>query len=103
MLNSMLEGRKHLNAVNLGSVEKQGKHPETRKARFDLQCTGDGGEQFLIEMQRDPQANFFSRLNFYLHLMGSDQLPAGKRGDHFPLPELYVIADRKSTRLNSSN
>src|SRR3546814_14661533 len=58
VLNSLLEGRNQLNAVHLGSAEKQGKHPETRTASLHLQLNGDGGEQFVIEKHRVNPDNF---------------------------------------------
>lgn len=94
LLNSLFEGRKTFKDVRLGPTERQGIEKTSRKARFDLQCIGDNSEQILIEMQRGRQEGFFSRLEFYGIRMGSEQVPAGKEGDDFLMPEIYAIAIR---------
>src|SRR3546814_3794590 len=43
-------------------------------------------------MQFEPQDNLFGRIEFYLFRMGSDQIPSGVKGDHFPIPEIFAIA-----------
>lgn len=91
-LNSLFEGRKIISDLQLGPTERQGELKETRKVLFDLQCKGDKGEQFLIEMQRERQDNFLARLMHYLFRLGSEQVPAGKKGDNYPLPEINAIA-----------
>lgn len=92
LLNSLFDGRKRFTRVRLGPTEHQGLQERSRTARYDLQCTGDQGEQILIEMQREHQDNFFKRLGFYGLRLGSEQIPAGKEGDNFPLPDIYAIA-----------
>lgn len=91
LLNCLLDGRKIIRDVRFSPVERRGGHPGSRTARFDIQCTGDGGEQFLLEMQFEPLDNLFGRARFYSCRMGSDQVPAGKRGDAFPMPEIYMM------------
>src|SRR3546814_465560 len=92
LLESLFEGRKPIKEIKFGSTERQGEHQETRTTRFDVQCTAEDGEQFLIEMQFEPQDNLFGRIEFYLFRMGSDQIPSGVKGDHFPIPEIFAIA-----------
>lgn len=48
LLNNILDGRRKINSLLYGSVERQGNTKGTRVAQFDLQCTSDSGEQFLI-------------------------------------------------------
>jgi predicted transposase/invertase (TIGR01784 family) len=66
-LNEVFRGRKHI--VNL--VYNKNEHPSDIKdegtAIFDLLCTGDNGERFLIEVQRARQG-YFKRKSFILHL-----------------------------------
>ncbi|TCS85491.1 putative transposase/invertase (TIGR01784 family) [Anseongella ginsenosidimutans] len=59
---------------------------------YDIQYTSDQGEQFLIEMQRDARDGFFRRLLYYAMRLGSEQVQAGKQGNHYPLPGICAIA-----------
>lgn len=92
LLNSLFEGRKTFNNVRLGPTERQGVEERSREVRFDVQCIGGAGEQILIEMQRQRQENFFGRQEFYALRLGSEQVPGGRKGDDFPMPEIYAIA-----------
>src|SRR3546814_14305460 len=65
LLNCLMEGRKTIRDVRFSSVERQGGHPGSRTVRFDIQCTADNGEQFLLEMQFEPLDNLSGRVRFY--------------------------------------
>ena len=63
-----------------------------KKVFFDLLCTGQNGEQFIIEMQRADQLNFKDRMVFYTSRQISGQLPKGANHWNVELKEVYLIA-----------
>lgn len=80
-LNEALRGKKCI--VDL--IYNQNEHPGALSFEggviFDLLCTGDQGEQFIIEVQRGKQENFKQRALFYASRLISDQAPRGKEGE----------------------
>lgn len=91
-LNEVFQGRKHI--VNL--VYNKNEHAKDTKhtggAIFDLTCTGDKGEKFLIEVQRSSQANLKQRMLYYASKLIADQAPRGKRKEwDYAITEVYVI------------
>jgi len=78
-------------------VYNKNEHPGDIKyegaAIFDLLCTGDNGEQFIIEVQRGRQGRFKERALFYTSRLISDQAPKGKRAEWgYDLTEVYLVA-----------
>jgi len=78
-------------------VYNKNEHPgdiqEEGTAIFDLICTGDNGERFLIEIQRARQGYFKERALFYTSRVISDQAPKGKRSAWaYNITEVYFIA-----------
>lgn len=56
-------------------------------------CTGNNGEQFLIEVQRGRQGNFKERALFYTSRLISGQAPKGRRSEWaYNLTEVYLVA-----------
>ena len=49
-LNGLFQGEKVIKDLSYRSVEKNGDIERERKAIFDLYCTGEDGEHFIIEM-----------------------------------------------------
>lgn len=92
LLNSLFQDRKVIPDIQFSPTERLGEEKKTRKVLFDLLCTGDQGEQILIEMQRERQDNFLGRLLHYVFRLGSEQVLAGKKGDNYPIPEIFGIA-----------
>lgn len=91
LLNSMFEGKKNIINIAFNDTENAGDSPDYKKVIFDLTCTGDQGEQFIIEMQRSTQKYFRERCVFYLSRMINQQLPRGETGWNTRLKEVYLI------------
>lgn len=51
-LNELFRGEKSIADITYSPNEHGGDHRESKKAIFDLYCTGDKGERFIVEMQR---------------------------------------------------
>ncbi|MNL42956.1 PD-(D/E)XK nuclease family transposase [compost metagenome] len=49
-LNGVFEGRKVIKEVRLGKTERKGNQKNNRKTVFDVYCTGDMGENFVVEI-----------------------------------------------------
>jgi predicted transposase/invertase (TIGR01784 family) len=92
-LNEVFRGRKHIVDLVYNKNEYHGDLKDEGAAIFDLLCTGDRGEQFLIEIQRAKQGYFKERALFYTSRLISDQAPKGKRNAWgYNIAEVYFIA-----------
>lgn len=92
-LNEVLRGKKHITDLVYNQTEFPGELATEGSVIFDLLCTGDQGEQFMIEVQRGKQENFKQRAIFYASRLISDQAPKGKRRQwNYELKEVYMIA-----------
>ena len=92
-LNEVFRGRKHIIDLVYNRNEHPGDLTHEGAAIFDLLCTGESGEQFIIEVQRGRQGNFKERALFYTARLISDQAPKGKRSEWaYNLTEVYLIA-----------
>jgi len=102
-LNEVFRGRKHIVDLVYNKNEHPGDIQEEGTAIFDLICTGDNGERFLIEIQRARQGYFKERALFYTSRVISDQAPKGKRSDWgYNLAEVYLIALLEDFTLEDS-
>ena len=92
-LNEVFRGRKHIVDLVYNKNEHHGDLKDEGAAIFDLLCTGEKGEQFLIEVQRGRQGNFKERALFYTSRLISDQAPKGWRSEWaYNLTEVYLVA-----------
>src|ERR1700761_5140915 len=92
-LNQVFQRRKHIVDLIYNKNEHPGGLKDEGAAIFDLLCTGDKGEQFLIEVQRGRQGYFKERALFYTSRLISNQAPRGKRSEWgYNLTEVYLIA-----------
>jgi predicted transposase/invertase (TIGR01784 family) len=92
-LNEVFRGRKHIADLIYNKNEHPGDIKDEGAAIFDLLCTGDNGEQFIIEVQRGRQGRFKERALFYTSRLISDQAPKGKRAEWgYNQTEVYLIA-----------
>jgi len=59
---------------------------------FDLVCTADNGETFLIEVQRSTQRNLKRRMLYYGCKLIADMAPKGGRlGWNYAISEVYIV------------
>ncbi|MDR3696003.1 Rpn family recombination-promoting nuclease/putative transposase [Mucilaginibacter sp.] len=92
-LNEVFRGTKHIVDLVYNKNEHPGDLMDEGAAVFDLLCTGDKGEQFLIEVQRGRQGRFKERALFYTSRLISDQAPRGKRAEWgYEITEVYLVA-----------
>jgi len=92
-LNEVFCGRKHIVDLVYNKNEHHGDLKDEGGAIFDLLCTGDNGEQFLIEVQRGKQGRFKERALFYTSRLITDPAPKGKRAEWaYSIAEVYFIA-----------
>jgi predicted transposase/invertase (TIGR01784 family) len=72
-------------------TEGLGEYKEERAANFDLLCTNEKGEFFIVEMQLGHQTHFRDRILFYASHAIRKQAPRKKRWD-FNLKAVYVVS-----------
>ncbi|MDB4921184.1 Rpn family recombination-promoting nuclease/putative transposase, partial [Mucilaginibacter sp.] len=92
-LNEVFRGRKHIVDLVYNKNEHPGDLKDEGAAIFDLLCTGDNSEQFLIEVQRGRQCHFKERALLYTSRLISDQAPKCRRSEWaYNLTEFYLVA-----------
>ncbi|QEC75530.1 Rpn family recombination-promoting nuclease/putative transposase [Mucilaginibacter ginsenosidivorax] len=102
-LNEVFRGRKHIVDLVYNKNEHPGDIKDEGAAIFDLLCTGDSGERFLIEVQRAKQGYFKERALFYTSRLISEQAPKGKRNAWgYNIAEVYLIALLEDFTLEDS-
>ncbi len=104
LLNSIFRGRKNIVDLTYNKNEHHGETKDEGAAIFDLTCTGDDGEHFIIEVQRGKQGNFKQRAVFYTSRLVSEQAPKGKRSEWaYDVQEVYLIALLEDFILDTDN
>jgi len=102
-LNEVFRGRKHIIDLVYNKNEHPGDLKDEGTAIFDLLCTGDKGERFIIEVQRARQGYCKERALFYTSRLISDQAPKGKRSAWgYNIAEVYLIALLEDFTLEDS-
>ena len=91
-LNGIFNGRKIITDLVYNNNEHKGRRPEIRKTIFDLYCTGNNGEKFIIEMQKAKSAYFKDRTIFYTANLIQEQGISVNANWNYQLPEVYIIA-----------
>lgn len=92
-LNEVFRGRKHIIDLVYDKNEHPGDLKHEGAAIFDLLCTGENDEKFLIEVQRGRQGNFKERALFYTSRLISNQAPKGNRSEWaYNLTGVYLVA-----------
>ena len=103
-LNGVFRGRKHIVDLVYNKNEHPGETVNEGSAIFDLTCTGNDGEQFIIEVQRGKQGNFKQRAIFYTSRLITEQAPKGKRSEWaYNVKEVYLIALLEDFSLDAGN
>ena len=90
-LNALFKGEKKIVDVKYGATEHAGNHQIFKKVFFDIACTAEDGEHFIIEMQQEKQKYFRDRCVFYLSRSINEQIVNGKRWQE-PLESVYIIS-----------
>jgi predicted transposase/invertase (TIGR01784 family) len=91
-LNALFEGEKQIIDIVYNPTEYAGGDKDHKKVCFDLLCTGDQGEQFIVEMQRAAHDNFEDRCIFYLSRLIHQQKLMGRGNWRVKLKEVFLIA-----------
>ncbi|AMP97305.1 hypothetical protein AY601_0340 [Pedobacter cryoconitis] len=91
-LNALFEGEKRITDLVYNPTELARDDKEHKKVSFDLLCTGDNGEQFIVEMQRADHDNFEDRCIFYLSRLIHQQKLMGNRHWEVKMKEVFLIA-----------
>lgn len=89
-LNGLLEGEKHIVDIRFLNKEVLPAFVQDRGVIYDVYCTNESGEQFIVEMQNRPQVNFRERALYYLSRAVARQ---GERGAdwQFRLKAVYGV------------
>ena len=65
-LNALLEGEKRVTDITFLDKEQIPLYEEDRMLIYDIYCTDQNGEQFIVEMQNKGQIHFRERALYYL-------------------------------------
>jgi predicted transposase/invertase (TIGR01784 family) len=85
-------GRKVIKEIKLGKTDRKGDQKNNRKTVFDVYCTGDKGENFVVEMQKGSQLNFKDRILFYTANLIQEQGRSVAANWDYELTEVYFVA-----------
>ena len=103
-LNGIFAGQKHIEDIRYYKTEFPGTGEHEGVVIFDLLCTGNNGEQFLIEVQRARQEYFVQRSISYVARLISEQIPKGKRSEwEYDIKEVYFIAILETFSLDTAD
>ncbi len=97
-LNAFLEREDKIASVKFENVEMLGAMPEQRGVIFDLLCTTDNGETFLVEMQNSSQKFFKTRANFYMSKLLQKKIKRGTKWgkmkeDISPIIGIFILGE----------
>lgn len=103
-LNSVFGGRKTIVNLEYNKNEHPGDVQQEGVAIFDLSCTGNKGERFIIEVQRGRLGNFKQRAVYYTSVLAAAQAPKGSRAAWgYNLPEIYFVALLEDFPIDGNN
>ncbi|MCU0426889.1 MAG: Rpn family recombination-promoting nuclease/putative transposase [Candidatus Kapabacteria bacterium] len=89
-LNALLPPKHHIRNLEYTKNEASGETVLERRAVFDIACTGDNGERFIVELQKAKQNYFKERSVFYSTFPIREQAERGEKW-HFNLAAVYCI------------
>lgn len=89
-LNALLPPKHHIRNLEYTKNEAAGETLFDRKAVFDISCTGENGERFIVELQKAKQNFFKERSVFYSTFPIREQAERGGQW-HFNLAAVYCI------------
>ena len=88
-LNALLHGREEIKDITYLNTEHLGTQEYDRRAVFDVYCTNERGEHFLVEMQKGEQQFFKDRSVYYSTFAIREQAPRGVW--NYGLKGIYTI------------
>lgn len=88
-LNALLQGREEIKEITYLNTEHLGTQEYDRRAVFDVYCTNEKGEYFLVEMQKGEQQFFKDRSLYYSTFAIREQAPRGEWD--YGLKGIYTI------------
>ena len=88
-LNALLQGREEIKNISYLNTEHLGTQEYDRRAVFDVYCTNERGEYFLVEMQKGEQQFFKDRSIYYSSFAMREQAPRGNWD--YGLKAIYTI------------
>jgi len=92
-LNAVFNGRKTIVDLVYNKNEHPGEVATEGAVIFDILCTDQNGDRFIIEVQRAQQRYFKERAVFYMSRLISEQAPKGDRKAwNYQISEVYLIA-----------
>jgi len=92
LLDALFQGQKKIRKLTYGNTEHVGDADEIGTVVFDLFCTGDSGERFVVEMQTTSQANIKKRMRYYgCRAVAQQGLKGEPRRSRYGPEEVYVI------------
>lgn len=89
-LNALLDLKSPIKDITYNNVEQQGDTAVARKAVFDVFCTSESGDKFIVEMQKAEQNYFIDRSIYYASFPIRDQATRGHDWN-FKLTKVYTI------------
>jgi len=99
-LNELFKGRKTIKNLTYGNTERVGDSNALRTVIFDLFCTADDGEMFIVEMQSSSHANIKERMLYYGSKLIADQAEKdAKNLWNYNISEVYVIVIMDGFRM----
>ena len=103
-LNELIRGEKNINDIQYSKNEFYNAGEQDGAVIFDLLCTGDKGEKFLIEVQRTRQGDIIERSVAYVSRLISDHIPKGRRKVwQVDITGVYFIAILETFSIDTEN
>lgn len=87
-LNALFEGEMVIKEVEFRDKEILPFHAVVKKIYYDVYCTTDRGDHFILEMQQEESENFASRILFYT---SSAIVHQGIKGIEYEIDPVYCV------------
>jgi predicted transposase/invertase (TIGR01784 family) len=88
-LNEIIKEEGCITDIEYKQTEQLGNTEDDRKAVFDIFCTNEKGENFIVEIQKARQVHFVDRSLFYATFPIQSQAPQGEW--NFELKAVYLV------------
>jgi predicted transposase/invertase (TIGR01784 family) len=91
LLNSIFKGRKVITDLVYNNPSHKGMRKENRKTVFDVYCTSNKGEKFIVEIQQASHRFFKDRIIYYAANLIREQGKSVAPDWNYKLPKIYVV------------